>query len=128
MPRRKIPYTKRATTLDEQLEKLRRHGVIISDEPKAKEYLADIGYYRLGFYLFPFEQTYPHLDHRRQHMVNPGTRIEDVVALYYFDMDLRNILNKYLSRIEVAIRTTIIYELSNKGSSRKHGAYVKLGN
>ena len=117
MPRRKIPYTKRATTLDEQLEKLRRHGVIISDEPKAKEYLADIGYYRLGFYLFPFEQTYPHLDHRRQHMVNPGTRIEDVVALYYFDMDLRNILNKYLSRIEVAIRTTIIYELSNKYNS-----------
>jgi abortive infection bacteriophage resistance protein len=51
------------------------------------------------------------------HTVNSGTRIEDVVALYYFDMDLRNILNKYLSRIEIAIRTTMIYELSNKYKS-----------
>ena len=114
MARRKIPYNKRATTYEEQITILRRHGVVISDEAKAREYLADIGYYRLGFYLYPFEKTYPHLDYRRQHNVEHGTRIEDVVALYYFDIDLRNILNKYLSRIEVAIRTTIVYELSNK--------------
>lgn len=114
MARRKIPYTKRATTHEEQLQILRRHGVEISDEEKAKEYLADIGYYRLGFYLYPFERTYPSLDYRRQHTVRQGTRIEDVVALYYFDTDLRNILNKYLSRIEIAIRTTVIYELSNR--------------
>lgn len=46
-----------------------------------------------------------------------GTKFEDAVALYYYDFDLRNILNKYLSRIEVAIRTTMIYELSNKYSN-----------
>lgn len=114
MARSKIPYTKRAKTLDEQLATLRRHGVEISDESKAKEYLSDIGYYRLGFYLHPFEITYPYLDGRRRHDVQPGTRIEDVVALYYFDFDLRNILNRYLSRIEVAIRSVVIYELSNK--------------
>jgi abortive infection bacteriophage resistance protein len=114
MARSKIAYTKRATTIEEQLDKLRSHGVIITNEEKTKEYLSDIGYYRLGFYIYPFEQTYPYLDHRRQHLVNPDTRIEDAVALYYFDMDLRNILNKYLSRIEVAIRNTVIYELSNK--------------
>lgn len=114
MARPKIPYTKRAKTLDEQIETLRKHGVEISDEQKATEYLSDIGYYRLGFYLHPFELTYPHLDSRRRHDVQPGTRIEDVVALYYFDFDLRNILNRYLSRIEVAIRTALLYELSNK--------------
>lgn len=114
MARPKIPYTKRAKTLDEQIATLRRHGVVVSDEEKAKEYLSDIGYYRLGFYLHPFEITYPHLDRRRRHDVQPGTRIEDAVSLYYFDMDLRNILNRYLSRIEVAIRSVVIYELSNK--------------
>lgn len=46
--------------------------------------------------------------------MRPGTTFEEIVALYYFDSDLRNILNKYLSRIEIAIRTTIIYELSIK--------------
>lgn len=114
MARTKITYTKQATTYDEQICILRNRGVLISDMAKAKEYLADIGYYRLGFYMHPFETTYPLLNSRRSHNVRPGTKIEDVVALYYFDLDLRNILNRYLSRIEVAIRTTIIYELSNK--------------
>ena len=114
MAQRKVPYTKRATTHEEQIQRLCNRGVIIEDVNKVKEYLADIGYYRLGFYLYPFENTYPCLDRQRSHEVKPDTRIEDVVALYYFDFDLRNILNKYLSRIEVAIRTTLIYELSNK--------------
>lgn len=114
MASRRIPYTKQASTHQQQILLLKSRGVIVADEDKAKEILSDIGYYRLGFYVYPFEQTYPLLDHRRRHDVIPGTRIEDIVALYYYDLDLRNILNRYLSRIEVAIRTTIIYELSNK--------------
>lgn len=114
MARTKIAYKKRATTYDEQIDILKQRGAVIADEEKAKEYLADIGYYRLGFYLHPFEITYPELESNRRHDLQPGTRIEDAVALYYFDLDMRNLLNRYLSRIEVAIRTTIIYELSNK--------------
>ncbi len=114
MARIRIRYTKQATDYDEQIRILRSRGVIISDEAKAKEILSDIGYYRLGFYIHPFETTYPLLDYRRSHNVATGTTIEDVVSLYYFDLDLRNILNRYLSRIEVAIRTTMIYELSTK--------------
>lgn len=114
MARRKIEYRKQAKTLDQQIERLRNKGVVIMDEDKTRECLADIGYYRLGFYTHSFEMTYPLLDSRRQHQVRPGTTFEDIVALYYFDFDLRNILNKYLSRIEIAIRTTIINELSIK--------------
>lgn len=105
---------KRATTIADQIRKMISRGIAIADTKKAEEYLFDIGYYRLGFYLHPFEVTYPELGRRRRHRVKPQTRIEDAVALYYFDFDLRNILNRYLSRIEVAIRTTMIYELSNK--------------
>ena len=114
MTHSKKAYTKRATTYDEQILILKQRGTVISDEDKAKEYLSDIGYYRLGFYLHPFEITYPALDSKHSHNLIPNTQIEDAVALYYFDLDLRNILNRYLSRIEVAIRTTVIYELSNK--------------
>lgn len=106
--------TKKATTVAEQISKMISRGIVIADTKKAEEYLLDIGYYRLGFYLHPFEVTYPELGKKRRHRVNANTRIEDAVALYYFDFDLRNILNRYLSRIEVAIRTTMIYELSNK--------------
>ena len=46
---------KTAKTIDEQIEILRSHGIIVKDECKAKEILHDIGYYRLGFYFFPFD-------------------------------------------------------------------------
>lgn len=110
----KITYTKRATTFDDQITQLRRKGVIINNVDKAKEYLKDIGYYRLGFYIHPFEVTYPFFDNSRRDTVKNGTTIEDIVALYYFDCDLRHILDRYILRIEVAIRTAIVYELSNK--------------
>ena len=105
--------TKRATTLDEQIALLRKRGVEISSEEKAKECLLDIGYYRLCSYLFPFEKSYPCLLNRTHEMV-AGTKLSDAVALYYFDFDLRNILNRYISRIEVAFRTYITYTISNK--------------
>lgn len=114
MTRKKIQYTKKSTDYDTQIRKLCSRGVRISDKAKAKEYLSDIGYYRLGFYIYPFEITYPILDKRRRHDVIPGTTIENIVAFYYYNSDLRNILNKYLSRIETAIKSTMVYELSNK--------------
>lgn len=102
---------KHAISIEDQIELLRSRGVIISDQEKAKEYLLDIGYYRLGFYLFPFEQSYPK-KHKRTHKVLEGTRIEDAVALYYFDADLQRHLSYYLKRIEIAFRTKLIYEVS----------------
>lgn len=105
--------TKKATTLEEQVELLRSRGVEITCEEKAKECLLDIGYFRLCSYLFPFEKTYPKYSNRT-HEVIDGTKLSDAVALYYFDFDLRNILNRYISRIEVTLRTYITYTLSNK--------------
>ena len=48
-----------ASTVDQQITLLRQRGMLIEDEEKAKEILLDVGYYRLGFYWFPFEVTYP---------------------------------------------------------------------
>ena len=107
---------KRATSITEQLDLLRSRNVRIDDEDKAKENLLDIGYYRLGFYFFPFELSYPNL-RRRDHQMKAGTKFSDAVALYYFDFDVRNILMKYISRIEVAFRTYLIYTLSNRYSN-----------
>ena len=104
---------KKATTIEEQIKRLRNRNVTIADEEKAKENLLDIGYYRLGFYFFPFEVTYPNLK-RRNHVMKAGTKFTDAVALYYFDFDVRNILMRYISRIEVAFRTYMTYMLSNR--------------
>ncbi len=104
---------KQAITLDEQISLLRKRGMIINNENKAKEVLLDVGYYRLGFYWFPFETTYPDKQNR-DHKFKQGTDFDNVVKLYYFDFELRNILLKYLSRVEINFRTLLIYFVSNK--------------
>lgn len=103
---------RKATTLDEQIAKLRSRGMNISDVEKAKEVLFDIGYYRLGFYWFPFETTYPKKDNREHDFVD-DTDFDNAVKLYYFDFNLRNLFLKALSRIEIAFRTKVIYIVSN---------------
>lgn len=108
--------TKSATTIDQQLDLLKSRGLTVNDEDKAREILLDIGYYRLGFYLFPFEKSYPELRNRTHEYIK-GASFEDAVNLYYFDFDLRLLLMRYLNRIEIAFRTSLIYNLSNKYNS-----------
>lgn len=103
---------RKAIQLDEQIRLLQSRGLIIKDIEKAKEVLLDVGYYRLGFYWFPFEQTYPHLENR-SHDFQQNAQFDDAVKLYYFDFNLRNILHKALSRIEIAVRTYMTYIVSN---------------
>lgn len=103
---------RKAITLDEQIALLRSRNMTISDELKAKEILFDIGYFRMGFYWFPFEKTYPN-KHHRTHLFKDGTNFNDAIELYYFDFNLRNILLKPLSRIEIAFRTKVAYIISN---------------
>ena len=102
----------KATTIEEQIEILRQRGMIIHNVEKTKEILLDVGYYRLGFYWFPFETSYPELDHR-QHQFKPNTHVEDAVRLYYFDFNLRNLMHKILCRIEIAVKTYMTYIVSN---------------
>jgi len=104
---------KKAISIEKQIALLKSRGVIISDEEKAKEVLLDIGYFRLCSYFFPFEKTYPKHKERTHEFV-PGTNFDDAVALYYFDFDLRHVLIRYISRIEVAFRTYLTYYISNQ--------------
>ena len=103
---------KHALNIEEQINKLKEHGMVFDNEEKAKEILLDVGYYRLGFYSFPFEKTFPSL-RNRNHKLCEGTSFKEIVDLYYFDYDLRRVLLNALNRIEVNIRTTITYIISN---------------
>ena len=97
-----------ATTFNQQISILESRGMVFDCEPnKVKEILLDIGYYRLGFYWHPFV-----IDDK--HNLAKGTKFSDVVCLYYLDVDLRNILSKYINRIEISFRTQVIYYVSNK--------------
>ncbi|MCC8118110.1 MAG: Abi family protein [Bacteroidales bacterium] len=99
---------KRAFSIDEQIQCLKDNGMVFDNEDKAREVLLDIGYYRFGFYSFPFEITFPALDNR-DHKLKPGTSFKSVFEIYEFDSKLRRIILNVLDRIEVNIRTCITY-------------------
>lgn len=103
---------KQALDIDEQIKRLKDRGMLFDDENKAKEILLDIGFYRLGFYSFPFEKSYPSVENRT-HELRTGTSFKAVFDLYEFDTRLRRILLNALDRIEVNVRTKITYIVSN---------------
>lgn len=97
-----------ATNVKTQVQKLSDRGMELDcGIEKTEEILLDIGYYRLGFYWNPFETD-------KDHNFKKGTKFSDVVKLYYLDVDLKNILNKALNRIEINLRTQLIYIVSNE--------------
>ena len=97
-----------ATNTIVQIKNLKKRNLILDyKESEIKEFLLDIGYYRLGFYWHHFEKD-------KKHDFVDGSKLSDVIALYYLDVDLRNILLKYLNRIEINFRTKVIYYVSNK--------------
>ncbi|WP_405211196.1 Abi family protein [Dokdonia sp. Asnod2-E02] len=98
----------KATIIKDQIEILRKRGLNLDfEDSKIKEFLLDIGYYRLGFYWHHFEMD-------DDHNFVKGSKLSDVIALYYLDVDLRSILLRYLNRIEIHFRTKVVYYVSNK--------------
>ncbi|MDR3127670.1 MAG: Abi family protein [Tannerellaceae bacterium] len=99
---------KKATTIEQQIDIFKQRGMILDEgEEKAKEALSDIGYFRLGFYCCPFEKK-PHSSFR-DHIYQEGTKLSDILHLYYLDVDLRMVLLKYMYYIEVNFRTKVSY-------------------
>lgn len=97
----------KATTIKEQIGILKSRGMTLDfPEAKIEEILLDIGYYRLGFYWYPFSNA-------QTHDFIENLKFSEVLSLYYFDTDLKNTLSKYLTRFEINFRTKLIYEVSN---------------
>lgn len=97
----------KAITIQKQIKKLEDRVLIIKDKPKAEETLLDIGYYRLGFYWYYFQNP------KKDHEFNCKIELEEIVKLYYFDFDIKHLLSKYIYRIEVHFRTQVLYFVSN---------------
>ena len=98
---------RKARSVKEQIELLKKRGMIFDDEDKAEQILEDVGYYRLGFYWYYFQKDL------KKHLFQENTHFSTVIDLYYIDVDLRFLLIKVLSRIEINLRTHIIYTVSN---------------
>lgn len=106
---------KPSTTTHQQLTMLKSRGLIVDDESRALHYLANISYYRLSGYFYPFRQL--NKNSQRLDVFITESRFDDVIKLYVFDRELRLLALDALERIEVALRVDIGNTLARRSSN-----------
>ena len=109
----KILYNKPALTFEEQLSQLEGRGLTIENKDKALHILQNISYYRLSGYWYPLLE-----EPKSAHLFKSKSSFEQAFKLYCFDRELRRLIIGELEKIEIAVRTQLIYQLSHR-----HGAY-----
>lgn len=96
-------------SFENQLQKLERRKLIIENRDEAINHLKQINYYRFTGYGLSFK-----VYNKDQYI--EGTTFNDILRVYYFDWEFKNILLKYLTIIEIAFRTKVAYF-----HAKKHG-------
>ncbi|HEY5326404.1 MAG TPA: Abi family protein [Mucilaginibacter sp.] len=79
---------------------------MFKNEANAIIFLQNVSYYRIKGYWWDMQSDY------QTHIFKPKTYFEDIVDIYNFDRDFRLILFDSIERIEIALRTKMIYHLS----------------
>ena len=97
----KLPYT-----IENQITLLKQRGMLFRDEVFAANLLKNISYYRLKGYWWDMQSNCT------LHTFKPDTYFENIIDRYDFDRSLRLILFDAIERIEIALRTKMIYHLS----------------
>ena len=102
----KTDYPKKIISLDKQIEQLQERGLVIENITRAKYFLRNISYYRLQGFWWEFQSN------KVDHKFIKGTTFDQIIDLYTFDRKLRLLLFDAIDRIEIALRTKLIYYLS----------------
>lgn len=97
---------KEPLSFEKQIGKLKSHGMVMEDEAKVKEILAEINYYRFTGYTLQYRKNPDESDYIE------GLPFEKVYRIYQFDESLRDIFRKYIEVAEVYYRTQISYGFS----------------
>lgn len=101
-------YNKPALTFQQQIQLLESRGLTILNKQEAERQLSVVSYYRLSAYMLSFQvKNDPH------HTYLQGATFEKILRLYQFDRELRIILFDAIEKIEISLRTQIIYHLSH---------------
>lgn len=98
----RIMVDKPYTTYDQQIDLLEKKGLTVPDRALAIRLLKENGYYALvSGYKAPFKKK------DKQYKLH--TRLEDIYALYCFDMKLRALFLEYILKIENHIKSLLSY-------------------
>lgn len=98
-------YDKPPLSFEEQADHLIQRGLIV-DKSLFVDRLKNVNYYRLSGYLYPYRQA--------DNTFKPGTTFERVWRHYTFDRRLRLIVMDAIERVEVSVKTNLIYSLAHQ--------------
>jgi abortive infection bacteriophage resistance protein len=104
----KIPFTKPSLSPQEQVDLLESRGVQVYDREEAEHFLRYHNYYQISGYVYYFEKKGP----IRTHQLARPIAFSDVISLVRFDQELRFIFFKLTTEIEIALRCSVAYRLS----------------
>lgn len=115
MPERKasVAYEKPALTYEEQAKRLMDRG-LVAEHSELVRRLEAVSYYRLTGYLYPFRRG-------ECDLFKEGTTLETVWSRYCFDRRLRVLTLDAIERIEVSLRTKVVYFFAHR-----HGPFGHL--
>lgn len=105
-------YSKMWLSHADQVQLVQQRGLVVSDVPKAEQFLAHLNYYRFSGYCLAFES--------RRHTFEAGTTFEQVVEAYQFDLTLRDLLTEALEVVEVDLRAAIAFHFGDQYGAFGH--------
>ena len=108
-------------TLDEQIEILRKRGLVINDVDKVKNLLLRENYFFINGYRHLFVKN------KKNNDFIEGTTFEELYAVFQFDRSFRNLLFKNLLIVENNLKSIISYCLSKKYGIKEKD-YLKPSN
>ena len=97
---------KNPRAIQDQIQLLQSRDMLFRDVSNAPHFLANISYYRLKGYWWEMQ------DDKVNHHFASNSYFEDVIDLYNFDRHFRLLVFNAIERIEIALRTKLIYHLA----------------
>ena len=125
----KTNYKKQPLSFQEQLNQLKKRGLIIESDDKALHLLKHLSYYRLSGYWYTLLQ-----EPKKNHIFKPSSTFNQAFNLYCFDRELRLLILNQIEKIEIAVRSIVSYEcskewgtfwLSEKNNFKNEFRYIK---
>jgi abortive infection bacteriophage resistance protein len=113
-------YKKLPLSFDQQADLLISRGLQANRDELINK-LRAVNYYRLSAYWYPFR-------HPGNDVFQPKTTLNKIWRRYIFDRQLRLLLMDAIERVEIGIRTSIIYHHSHKYGPFGYTAPVYLPN
>ncbi len=106
-------YKKPWLPISDQIDLLKKRGMIINDAGVAVEFLKHVNYYRFSGFCLAFESS--------RHRFRDGVTFENVKGTYEFDRSLRDVVTEALEVVELDVRTAVAYHFGEKYGAFGHG-------